>query len=210
MKISVLTIPVALFVLLAWTVPVTYIQQDHKHEHGKDDGHNHPKEPEKIEWSAKRKLTWKDYKGTWNNTRKNPIMTFVATFYNHHQSRKGDSVIIETVPIFYPADSYVKDDLKTKEQLECEQIRFNLYEVWARKLRKEYSTFSFAKSNYSTYLQSMYKANLQARNSEILKYNTDTKNGKDLVKQKEWGAKITKQLAELEKYSKKIVYVIPK
>ena len=205
--LPLLFIPACLILFFAGAIP-TPAFQEHKH-----DDHNHgglPKVPEKIEWSAKRKLTWKDYKGVWNNTRKNPLMTFIATYYSHHASKKGDSLIIETVPIFYPADSYYKPGMNTKEQLEHEQTRFNLYEVWARKLRKEYSTFIFSKATYSTFMQTMYKTNLQARNSEVLKYNRETNNGADPVKQKEWIGKINKELLALEKYSKKIVYAVPK
>ncbi|MCC7302089.1 MAG: hypothetical protein IT233_05560 [Bacteroidia bacterium] len=184
-------------------------EQDHKgHQH--DDGHKHPKQPERLEWTATRKLTWKDYKGNWNNTRAVEVMSLISTFYNHFQSKSGDTIIVETMPIFYPEDSYVKPERKTKEQLFHEQTKFDLYEVWARKLRKEFSTYAFSKATYSTFMQSMYKANLMARNSELAKYNTETNSGKDAVKQKTWADKISKQLGELAAWKSHSVIVKPK
>lgn len=205
--ITFFSMSLVMLALVSWTGTR---QEKNQHDHHDGDGHKHPKQPERLEWNSTRKLTWKDYKGQWNNTRKVEVMTFVSAFYNHFLSKTGDTIIVETMPVFYPEDSFVKAERKTKEQLFHEQTKFDLYEVWARKLRKDFSITNFSKATYSTFMQSMYKANLQARNLELAKYNNETNGGKDAVKQKEWAAKVQKQLGELNKYSKKIVQVIPK
>ncbi len=208
------SILIACFLLAFFGTGRAQVNPDVKEQPPKKDDHNHQhdrpplgKPPEKIEWAAAKKLSWKDYKGKYDDTRKLPAMTFIATYYNHFQNKKGDSVHIEVVPIFYPTDSYIKSDLKTKAALENAQVLFDLYEVWARKLRKEFVVSQFQVATYSTYMQAMYKANLQARNSEILKFKTDTKDGKDAEKQKVWAAKIKKELTDLAAYNKKNIRV---
>lgn len=194
------SLSLAMLALVSWTG----IQQEkHQHDHHDGDGHDHPKQPERLEWTSTRKLTWKDYKGQWNATRKVEVMTFVSAFYNHYATRDNDSIVVETMPVFYPEDSFVKPERKTKEQLYYEQTKFDLYEVWARKLRKDFMTTKFQRASYTSFMQSMYKANLQARNQELAKYNNETNGGKDAVKQKAWAEKIQKELSTLAKYSKK-------
>jgi hypothetical protein len=174
--------------------------------HGHDN-HGPIPEPEKIFWSKTKKITWNNYKKAYNHTMVNPLMTMISTHYIHYVTQKGDTLVVDNYPIFFPKDSYVKPELKTKTRLQHEQVLFDLYEVWARKLKKDIATASFSSHSYTVYLQSMHKTNLQNRNNEILKYRNETNYGENAAKQKEWAAKIQKELQELEKYNRNQIRV---
>lgn len=165
-----------------------------------DHGHKMTPQPEKINWNKSRKLSWKDFKGKWDDKKSFTCYSFITTSFNYYETKKADSLCVEMEATFYPTDSYAKEDTKTKARLEHEQGVFDLYEIWARQMKKSIMSTKFSKHSYSVYLKNMYKANLQNRNTEISKYRNETKNGSDPVKQKEWNAKIKKELLSLEPY----------
>jgi hypothetical protein len=176
----------------------------------KKDDHSHQQvpPPEKINWNKTRKLSWKDYKGKWDEKKSFTCYSFITTSFNYYESFKHDSLIVEMEATFYPTDSYAKEDTKTKARLEHEQGVFDLYEIWARHFKKSIVTSKFSKHSYSVYLKNMYKANLQNRNAEIAKYRNETKSGSDPVKQKEWSEKIKKDLLALDAYKANVVRVL--
>ena len=89
-------------------------------------------------------------------------------------------------------------NLATSYLLQHEQLHFDLTELYARKLRKEYS-----KMNQEDFIK-----NAAQKYNEISKklydyqdlYDLETNHSKNTLKQKEWEIKIKKELLEYEEY----------
>ncbi len=95
--------------------------------------------------------------------------------------------------------SWVGPKFKTKEGLMYFQTMFDIHEVHARKLRKEFSQVDFG-ANPNEQFQQKYNASMTNLITEINAYRKGAKVGSVMVELKKWHIKIDEELRRLESY----------
>lgn len=163
-------------------------------------------ELDRILWSSSRKLTWKDFKGKAEllDDEQYNAMTYVFIDIEYEL----DSNYIEFyIPCLFNRDyswsNSKNKELTSKYLLEHEQLHFDIAELIARKIRKEYSEYiSYNLSDTYSQLQDVYdkfyKVELAELNQE---YDRDTNHGKIRGRQLEWEKRIENELLRYKKYS---------
>lgn len=160
---------------------------------------------DRIQWSEDTKLTWKDFKAKPDNSYPEyEAMTYVLIGIDYEE--KEYSINFSIPSSFNRNLSWSK--LKSKKQeslwlLEHEQLHFDIAELIARKIRKEYSEYkSYELTATYVDLQAIYdkyyKVELLSLN---MTYDKETQHGKLRDKQKEWESKIEMELYKLRKYA---------
>jgi hypothetical protein len=154
-----------------------------------------------IGWSASNKLTWKDFQGK-------------AERHSHHDALShcglsmdmgmtGGEMTFTVEAVFDRKQSWVKGDEPTDVLLAHEQLHFDIYERYARELRKELSdaTFNGIPDDVTKKTSRIYKE----VNDELLvaqrQYDKETDHSLVREKQLEWQERIKDELIELNAYS---------
>lgn len=160
---------------------------------------------DRIVWDQSRKLTWKDFEGKPDkNDTIYDARTFTQIYFEYEE--KDYSIDFDIPCYFYRNSSWSKS--KSKKQtsiwlLEHEQLHFDITELMARKIRKEFSEYkSYNTQETSKALREIYD---KYSGKERLKMNTaydeETEHGTIRDKQKEWKKKIEKELYKLRRFS---------
>ncbi len=149
-------------------------------------------EEELLEWSATRRLNWSDYKA-----RPNPNSDAVATTttvlaveYNFKNNQFG--FIIKSR--FSKTRSWGSH--KTDYILSHEQGHFDIAEVFARKLNKNLSEYTFNKKTYQKDLKKIYEDITDEKEETQNDYDKETKHSINKERQAEWLKKIAVMLDE--------------
>jgi len=96
-------------------------------------------------------------------------------------------------------NSWINSSKKTDELLKYYQVMFDLSEVYARRLRKEFNGTKFGLSPDKVF-QDKYSAMLTALTDRSKQYMKETKMGSDADMVNKWDAVIQSELKELEEY----------
>ena len=164
---------------------------------------NYVDEDEKrfLEWDPNQKLEWSDFTSMPDSLNQHRAMTFTKIKTKVH-SYSIDSIVYDVYCYFDRDLSWTKDK-SSQELLDHEQGHFDISELVTRKLRKEYAKLnisdiepSFLKLND---LFQKYAVNEKNRINNL--YDSGTKHGVVVKKQKEWELFITKELKALDAYS---------
>jgi len=153
-----------------------------------------------ILWNSTRKLTWDDFQGAADSTSKYKALTYVQIGLKSEQY--NDSICVDVPTYFYKSLSWSKS-ISNSSLLKHEQLHFDIAELMARKIRKEYSNYAFIdiKQGFKD-LKDIYR---KYYGTEFDRYNrnydTETEHGTIAAKQKEWELKIAKELKALNAYS---------
>lgn len=152
---------------------------------------------ELLEWSADKKLTWADYKGSVdrNSDAAASTTTYLAIEYNIKNS--GFSYSIQSR--FSKTRSWGLH--KTAYILSHEQGHFDIAEVFARKLHKKMSEYKFNSRTYQKDLKKIYQDILDEKEETQNAYDSETRHSINKEKQAEWLKKIEKMLAEYKDYA---------
>lgn len=186
---------------------------------------NHFENDSIIYWSESRKLVWGDFQGEKDTSQLNKeygeaLAISVVDIIFNYSSRH-----IIVLASFDKKDSWTVTE--SKDVLEHEQLHFDIAELFARKIRKEFSELK--KNNVSDY--SVYDSIFAKYSKELTEYNnkfdkstlgvsaekTITTEGEEyaliesedskiyVIGQNYWKEKISKELKELEAYKNPIV-----
>lgn len=153
-----------------------------------------------ILWSPSRKLTWDDFQGIPDIKNKYKALSFVQIGLKSEQF--DDSLVIEIPTYFYNKLSWSKN-LNNSVLLKHEQLHFDIGELIARKIRKEYSTYELKNlENCYKDLKRIYRSyyGVEFDNYNNI-YDNETEHGTVSSKQKEWELKIAKELKALDAYA---------
>ena len=90
---------------------------------------------------------------------------------------------------------------KTDYILSHEQGHFDLAELFARKLHKEMSNYTFNKKSFQKDLKKIYDSIMKERESTQNQYDKETNHSINKEKQAEWLKKISRMLEELKDYA---------
>ena len=152
-----------------------------------------------IHWIDYRKIAWSDFKG---DTIDLPGITgqtliVVLAYYNKPNLFIPTRTSVYTV--FDRKNSWAINAYKIDKSLKYNQTMFNLYEVYARKLRKDFKNTKFGLDPNKVFLEKYNSTltNLSDRNKQYMK---ETKIGTDSDSLDKWDKIIQAELKELEEY----------
>ena len=162
--------------------------------------HAQPKNPnDTIHWRAGKPLSWEDFKG---KPKKANGLTGEAFCMNYSKYEKPNPLKKTKYKVFAIWDrgkSWIDPKVKTPEELLYYQTLFNIYELNARKLRKEFSETKFG-INPDQLFQAKYNSFNEALMDECRQYESETGSGTDRDEVKKWSEKINSELKLLDKY----------
>ncbi len=151
---------------------------------------------ELLEWSSERKLSWSDYKG-----KPNPLSdaaasttTYLSIEYNISSSSFGYKIKSR----FSKNRSWGLH--KSDYILSHEQGHFDIAEIFARKLHKKMSEYSFNKRTYQQDLKKIYEEVTDEKEQMQNDYDRETRHSINKEKQAEWLKKIERMLEDLKAY----------
>lgn len=158
-----------------------------------------PPSDDLIEWKENLSLKWTDFKGEPDESVNYKAMTY---------SRIGleadfiDNAFVVTVKTYFLRNKSWTKNKESNALLKHEQVHFDIAELIARKIRKEYSAYEsidlqetqkFLKDTYNEYYGPVWDSYDQ--------YDVETEHGVVAEEQTKWEKKIRKELKELEDYS---------
>ncbi|HMI78622.1 MAG TPA: hypothetical protein VK484_07500 [Ferruginibacter sp.] len=156
-----------------------------------------------IEWTANRKLTWEDFKGT-PKTASNSTLAAQAYCGFGFQTTgvtMFNKAKIFTLNTFTTSLSWVRPDQKDRtDLLEHEQGHFDLCEVYTRQLRKKLEEKKLTAFNLNTDANVIFKNVYASYLDRQELYEKETNHGLDREKQIEWTKLIGAELSGLNNF----------
>ena len=148
-----------------------------------------------LRWSKDYKLTWEDFQGVADSSSLGGAATVSGIQYK--SLHKDDtSIVLKTYSLFYTKESWEKLQYRTKESLKHEQGHFDITELYARKLSKAFASYKYCKTTVENDLNDIFSYYFKQMNKCHEKYDNETANHRNVVKQKEWDKKIAQWLSE--------------
>jgi hypothetical protein len=167
------------------------------------------KETDLFFWEKNAKLSWNNYKGAVD-----PNIEGMKAVTNYHIKTTshyiGDSVEYTIKCYMSQQASWVKKEDQNDNVLHHEQGRFDIGEIYARKIRKAVAGFAFKMETLNKDYNNLFQNLMKECDTYDELYDNETNKGENLEKQKEWDEKIAKELKDREAYSSWIVKVRPK
>ncbi len=149
-----------------------------------------------IIWSADTKLTWDDFKQKAPTTTTLGASTDSGIELNTISTDPDIKISIKSV--FNKNKSWVKT--KTDHLLKHEQLHFDIAELYARKMRKEFKEKKFNSKTLKTEMTTAYKQEVAKLEAYQSKYDKETNHSRILDKQTQWEKDVLKDLQGLESY----------
>jgi len=155
------------------------------------------KNEELLDWDKSRKLSWTDFKAKPDSesdvaARSTTYLLFSYTVNNDGFSYKIESRFSKTRSWGLHKTAYI---------LSHEQGHFDIAEVFARKLHKKMSEYTFNRRTYQKDLKKIYQDILDEKEELQNNYDTETNHSINKEKQAEWLKKIKKLLEAYEQYA---------
>lgn len=151
-------------------------------------------EKEKILWSEDRPLTWNDFKGK-------PEKRFAAASTSYDILKEVNKNSVEIKAVFFTQSSWKKTSWINDQVLAHEQKHFDIVELYARKLRKQIKETKFTSyEDLKSKMETLYDVNDKAMDKYQDLYDEETDGSMNGDKQREWQAKIMKEIKALDAY----------
>lgn len=166
---------------------------------------NFRKHEKEIEWTANRKLTWEDFKGSPKiiSNSNTAAQTYCGFGFQTNYVTILTKAKIFTKNTFTSNLSWVRPDQKDKaDLLEHEQGHFDLCEVYTRQLRKKLEEKKLTVLNLNTDANIIFKDVYALYLDRQELYEKETNHGLNRQKQIEWTATMSAELNDLSNYTK--------
>ena len=150
-----------------------------------------------IPWSASRKLTWSDFKGTPDPHSSNAALTSSNINIEFGYDDKGFQYAIKCN--FDKNRSWVR--IRNNDVLVHEQGHFDIAEIYARKLNKLMKAYRFNAKTAGTDVNGLYENAMKQHRQIQIQYDNDTDYSRNKQKQEEWLKKIADDLKDLEAFA---------
>lgn len=155
---------------------------------------------ELLAWSADRPLTWADFKARPNTA--DPLHALTTANIGAQIGCQDYVFSANVQATFTPSESWVKSPhTESVALLHHEQVHFDLTEVHARQLRQKLKTLKFDCEHLQPAFNNVMKVAIASWQREQQRYDVDTNHGLNLIKQKEWDARVLQRLAALQAYA---------
>ena len=156
---------------------------------------------EYIDWSASKRLTWEDFKG--KAERHTPHDALSHCGLSMDMGMKGGEMTFTIKAVFDRKQSWVKGSEPTEVLLAHEQLHFDIYERYARELRKELSSASYngIPDDVTKQTSRIYKEVNDALLLAQRQYDKETEHSLVKDKQLEWEERIKDELIALNAHS---------
>jgi hypothetical protein len=158
--------------------------------------------PRVVTWEQHPALSWTDFQGRPRRSTSEPSAVTATGFRVQLECHEG-ALDIRVAVEFYMKSSWVKPARKSPELLRHEQGHFDITELYARKMRRAVRDASIgceddrrAEAAGRRIFDQMDREWEKAEKQ----YDSETKDGTDLLKQKEASEGIARELAELSGY----------
>ena len=154
-----------------------------------------------IPWEANQKLQWSDFHGKAQMNSSHDALSHCGLAMD--MSMKGSEITFSVKAVFDRKQSWVKNAESSGELLAHEQLHFDIYERYARELRKQLSesTFNGDPDDVSRKTSKVYKQ----VNEELLlaQKNYDKETDHSLVKSKQiaWETHVASELKQLNDFA---------
>lgn len=154
-----------------------------------------------IIWSSTDKLKWEFFKGAPKIDRSSQFCGYIDVQFNDVNFLNGKGEVNVT-PLFLFECAYVQPLKKDKNLLEYNQVKFDLLEVYSRKMRNE-----FIKSEINTqdkwlkFAESIYKKVYTEYETDMYNLETETNFGEYYSGLLSWKYKVENDLKELTEFS---------
>lgn len=154
---------------------------------------------EAIPWSEDRLLTWDDFQ---HKAPKHHVASAMSdiTFKVDIKS-DGELLKVFIGPSFNPDGSWGKEKDRNDYLLKHEQVHFDIYEVNARKLRKELRTKTLTSVNASSTINHLMEKYNKLNSTVQERYDSETNHSIEVKKQEKWNAEIADELKEYSEFS---------
>lgn len=152
-------------------------------------------------WRSSRPLTWADFKGEVIDGIGLSGEIFCLNLANFERKNASANTNYTVTSVFDRNKSWIAPKLKTTQELLYFQCVFDIYEVHARKLRKEFSENDLGEDPNPMF-QKLYNASLTDLTTEFNHLRKETKMGSLLKEVKRWRLKIDEELKQLDAYKK--------
>ncbi len=153
-----------------------------------------------VRWTENYKLTWDDFKATpiKGAQHTSEIYIYLSAEYNRPALFLPGEPIVECY--MDKNSSWVVKSSASKTILFYHQTIFDIYELYARKLRKKLAEKNLGIVDPMGVFNSIYKTNNNALNKEINTFRTESKMGTDFDIMKLWSEKTIKKILALDGY----------
>jgi hypothetical protein len=158
-------------------------------------------EKEMVLWQENRPLTWDDFKGK-------PERRFAAASTSYDILKEVTKNSVEIKAVFFTQTSWKKTSWINDQVLAHEQKHFDIVELYARKLRKQIKETKFISSeDLKSKVETLYAANDKAMDKYHDLYDEETDGSMNGDKQREWQAKIMKEIKALDAYKETVLQI---
>lgn len=154
-----------------------------------------------VYWSDSRKLTWEDFQGKPIGSNENYVSEI--HLYNPATIEKANifsTAKLTSICVFDKKHSWVNKKNASADLLLYNQVIFNIYELYTRKLRKEFYNTEFGLDDYIQQFHLMTEKNNSDLKDRLEDYRSDADLGKNVAGIKLWEMTIDKELEELKAY----------
>ncbi len=151
-----------------------------------------------IEWSAARKLSWSDFRGTPKNASRNEALTDSGMSIDLQCDNSSSTVTIQCY--FNRQRSWTKDK-ESKYLLAHEQLHFDITELFVRKLRKQIAALGNDCQKLNQHIEEYYNKNYRAFVRYQHAYDSESKHSLNKEMQAYWEKKVARELKELEEFA---------
>lgn len=148
-----------------------------------------------IKWSEDQLLTWSDFTGNVVDSSKFDAECFAEInytykFYNHKNFE------FEVYAVFDKNTSWSRKEKQSDDLLRHEQMHFNIAQLYAEKLKKEFNSYSYT-AGYNTQILEVFNQKKLEYQALQLRYDEETNHSLNKVKQKEWEEFIENELRNI-------------
>jgi hypothetical protein len=154
-----------------------------------------------VRWTDTTKLSWNDFQGKPPKDAKANSEIVIQLPAKFHEAKFLTSASTTVECYVDKKASWVRKSQAKTQLLLYNQTLFNLYEVYARKLRKNFVETDFSIENPAGVFDSIYQAHTAELSKVAARYRRESGTGTKNKKIKEWSEKISAELKELDKYT---------
>ena len=146
-------------------------------------------------WSSEHSLNWKYFKGAPKVERPSFLCATLNVDYKDYKIvGKGR---VEVVPVIVLDCSYIQPNYQNKHQLEYNQLKFNLLELYARKMRDAFIKVNIdSQMKWQKFAKEIYNEIFNDFETEIYYLETETNFGLDYTETLRWKYRLKEELTE--------------